>query len=657
MSSLARPQRRWRSPVVAAMGALLAIGPWVAGANGVVTPVRPLRGESWEGRCGALRELRVGGAVVCTHGADPAPPGVDPQQPWQAPRPGQSSVAPPQPLTAESTAPVPCYGDGTSGNRVQALYAYPADNPDRYAQVLPSIRQWAADADAVFAKSAAATGGTRHIRFVTDAACALVVERVALTASGDDTFADTMAELAAAGYTRSDRKYVVWVDSTVLCGIAGYYPDDAAGQDNANNGNPSIPATVARIDSDCWGLGGRGQSVEAHELMHMLGAVEPTAPHATVFGHCTDDADRMCYADGSPQAIHDVCPPSNEALFDCGHDDYFNTQPRQGGYLATHWNAASSTFLATEEPPPRTGGPAPGTKPTVRLAGGDRAATAVAISRATFPADASASAAVLASSRSFADALAGTPLAVARAGPLLLTSTDQLDGSVASELHRVLPGGHTVYVLGGEAALSPNVADEVDRLGYRVERLGGATRFATAVAIAEHGLHNPTVLFEATGLSFPDALSGGTAAALLRGAVVLTDGSRQSPDTASYLAAHPTTRRYALGGPAALADPTADPIVGADRYDTAVRVAEQLFARAPTIGVASGAAFPDALAGGAHIAVAGGPMLLVAPNGSLPAPVYTYARAHTAQVHDAYLYGGPAAISEAIRAALADAIT
>jgi hypothetical protein len=650
------PRRWWHGAVVAIAAALLAAGPTVPGAIGSDASAPSTIG--WRGGCGALQEMQIDGSTVCTHGSDPAPAGVDVGRPWEPPRPAQSSVPPPQPLTAAAApAPVPCYGDGTSGNRVQALYAYPADRPDRYDQVVASIRQWAADADAVFAKSAATTGGTRHVRFVTDAACTLVVERVPLTTAGDDTFENTIAELGAAGYTRPDRKYLVWVDSTVLCGIAAYYPDDRAGQDNANNGDPSIRGTVARVDSGCWGFGGRGESVEAHELMHMLGAVEPSAPHATLFGHCTDDADRMCYADGSPQAIQDVCPAADEALFDCDHDDYFNTEPPSGSYLATHWNAARSSFLAAEEPSPGGTGPAPGTKPTTRIAGEDRAATAVAISRATFPTDRSASAAVLASIRSFADALAGTPLAIAKEGPLLLTSGDRLDGRVALELRRVLAGGHTVYVLGGEAALGPTVAGQVTELGYRVERLGGATRFATAVAIADRGLDNPTVVFEATGLAFPDALSGGTAAALLHGAVLLTDGSRQAPDTAAYLAMHPATRRHALGGPAAAADPAAAPIVGADRYDTAVRVAGELFGGPPTIGVASGVSFPDALAGGAHIAAAGGPMLLVPPTGALPAPVQTYTRAHKDTLRDAFVYGGVAAIGEDIRAALAAAIT
>jgi len=251
-------------------------------------------------------------------------------------------------------APVlPCYGDGSAGNRVQAIYAVPAGTVDRYATVAPSIERWAAEADAVFSGSARQTGGDRHIRFVTTSNCTLVVQKVNLTALGDDTFTNTMTELAAQGYDRTDRKYLVWMDSTVMCGIGGYYLDDQPGQDNVNNG--LAPGSVARIDSGCWGLGSQGRSVEAHELMHTLGAVQPSAPNSTALGHCDDDADRMCYDDGSPGLVlRNVCPAENEALFDCNHDDYFSTFPPAGNYLATHWNTAVSSFLEPAPPPART---------------------------------------------------------------------------------------------------------------------------------------------------------------------------------------------------------------------------------------------------------------------------------------------------------------
>ena len=93
-----------------------------------------------------------------------------------------------------------------------------------------------------------------------------------------------------------------------------------------------------------------------------------------------------------------------------------------------------------------------------RLSGPDRFATAIAVSRDSFPEDDSAAAVVLARGddpNGFADALAGGPLAVDRDGPLLITNPDQLFDAVAAEIDRVLPDGATVYLLGGTGGAVP----------------------------------------------------------------------------------------------------------------------------------------------------------------------------------------------------------
>src|SRR4051812_3367065 len=234
--------------------------------------------------CGHFRIVPTpDGRALCTHGPDPAPAGVDYRVPRHPVAPGQAQglifTDPPgaAPSKAAAAPGIGCYGTGQDGNRVQAVYAFPADHPDRYAKMLPSIRQWAAETDAVYQGSAPQRGGTRRIRFVTDPNCSLVVARVALSSAGDDSLDTTIAELTAQGYNHSDRKYLVWMDSTELCGIATYYADDRPTADNFNNGRSGIPGSVARIDAGCWGLASRGESVESHELMHSLGAVMPTA--------------------------------------------------------------------------------------------------------------------------------------------------------------------------------------------------------------------------------------------------------------------------------------------------------------------------------------------------------------------------------------------
>ena len=149
-------------------------------------------------------------------------------------------------------------------------------------------------------------------------------------------------------------------------------------------------------------------------------------------------------------------------------------------------------------------------------------------------------------------------------------------------------------------------------------------------------------------------LSGGAAAVETGGAVLLTNGSTQSGATAGYLAAHPGATRYALGGQAAAADPSAIAIVGTDRYDTSAKVADRFFATPASFAFASGLAFPDALAGGAHVASKGGPMMLVNAAAPIPSSGWVFLADHKDSIAKGWAYGGSSAVGTAV---IGDAVT
>jgi len=204
---------------------------------------------------------------------------------------------------------------------------------------------WAGQVDGEFSQSAAESGGDRHVRFVTNSDCSLNVAHVVLSPTGDDSFDNETKELIALGYDQPWRKYLVWTDATVYCGIASLAFDDSAKPTNANN----VYSSYGRVDQGCWGR--TDHLSEAHELMHGLGGVQLSAPHSTGHGHCTDEYDVMCYADAAGVALIYPCVPEHEWLFDCQHDDYFNANPAAGSYLATHWNTARSEFLLDPNAP------------------------------------------------------------------------------------------------------------------------------------------------------------------------------------------------------------------------------------------------------------------------------------------------------------------
>ena len=293
-------------------------------------PSKRERARQWENKCAGPDGVKLPQSRECTHGGDPAPPGFSITRGVQPLSQAQARRA---------SAEVVCEGDGEIGSRVQVLYGHASNVASRYNAFLASFRAWAADADTMLDASAAETGGSRHWRLATTG-CIIDVTEVTLSPSGDDTFDNTISELQAQGYDRADRKYLIFVDTTSagICGIGTLWGDDTPSQANWNNFGPSY----ARVDAGCW----NGHTA-AHEMMHNLGGVQLSSPNTSGGFHCIDEYDIMCYSDSPyyPSMRYD-CPQSvHENRFDCGHNDYFDTNPANGSYLSQHWNAANNQFL------------------------------------------------------------------------------------------------------------------------------------------------------------------------------------------------------------------------------------------------------------------------------------------------------------------------
>lgn len=91
-------------------------------------------------------------------------------------------------------------------------------------------------------------------------------------------------------------------------------------------------------------------------------------------------------------------------------------------------------------------------------------------------------------------------------------------------------------------------------------------------------------------------------------------------------------------------------VAGANRYETACQASQHAFpAGAPTVVIATGANWPDALGGGALAAALGGPILLTDAS-ALPTSVID--EIERLGAGDAYILGGPGAVSADVEAAL-----
>lgn len=123
-----------------------------------------------------------------------------------------------------------------------------------------------------------------------------------------------------------------------------------------------------------------------------------------------------------------------------------------------------------------------------RFAGDDRYATAHRIAR-TFAPD-KIETVYLASGVNFADAVAAAP-SVTRDTPLILTTPDELHDEARRFLtdeNRTVSG---VTILGGTAAISSEVEDEINELGIDTDRIAGADRYETAALIARRAFSAP----------------------------------------------------------------------------------------------------------------------------------------------------------------------
>lgn len=307
-----------------------------------------------------------------------------------------------------------------------------------------------------------------------------------------------------------------------------------------------------------------------------------------------------------------------------------------------------------------------------RLSGADRYATAATIAKATFG---SASAAYLARSDGFADALAANYLAGHGQVPVLLASTTTVPPVTIDTLKAL--GATTVHLLGGTTALGPEVESALRTAGFSVDRIGGADRFETAAAMArlpgaaavgvDGGMRKTAIV--SSGRTFPDALAAGPIVFGQHYPQLLSEPSGLSPATISALTDLGIQNVLLTGGTAALSDAVelqikgmgiaVARVAGATRYDTSIALADlavdQLGFTAGHLDVATGESFPDALTGGAHSGKSRTPLILTAKT-ALPAGASGYLQRRGAGITDGHIFGGRTAVEGAVKYQIDEAI-
>ncbi len=506
------------------------------------------------------------------------------------------------PTAGRSPVTPPCEPDGPSVQMVHAVPDGQPGSPDAEARLVEAAAWLNGDVVA----AAQADGGMRQVRFATDADCRVSVVRVTYRADPGvmDVVVAIRDALQAAGHARPDRLYLTWADGQAAapeddgtCGLANRRRDDRPAPEGQA---PDTPLYGMLLD-DC--ADPRTSPGMLHELFHMLGAAQESAPHFAGAGHVSDGHDLMAVgADGT------ACPdPQAAFLADCGNDDYFAIDPAPGTYLATHWNAADSAYLShagPDVPPVDPADPA-----DLRFAQPDVASRAAAVAQARVPADSPVPArVVLARDDEVADSLAASVLL--GDAVLLYTATGALPDATAQELRRLLGVNQglgttalPVTILGGTGAVSAEVEQAVAGIdpAIVVDRVQGPSRVETAIAIADASGADPTTVALARAGGTPQNPTAGWADAIAAGAyladegipLLLTPTDQLHPAVRSWLDGQDVATSVVLGGEAAIASTVASQLpgdvvrlAGAGRDGTAADVNRAWAGRGTDVAVA-----------------------------------------------------------------------
>lgn len=191
-----------------------------------------------------------------------------------------------------------------------------------------------------------------------------------------------------------------------------------------------------------------------------------------------------------------------------------------------------------------------------RIEGLDRYETAVAIGQKMTKANKTV---FLASGLDYADAISAGPASALSGTPVLLSQNATLPVATKNALTNW--GITNVTILGGTGAISQGIEDTLTGMGIVVNRLGGLDRYETNLNINNKYFMNPTKVYVASGIDYPDALTGALLAAHNNTTIVLTSKNQTNPSLTSYITGNPISEVVILGGPGAVSEAVKNSII------------------------------------------------------------------------------------------------
>ena len=257
---------------------------------------------------------------------------------------------------------------------------------------------------------------------------------------------------------------------------------------------------------------------------------------------------------------------------------------------------------------------------------------------------------IIASGTDFADALSATYLANKKNAPILITAGDtkSIIDPIYSFIDKSSVKGATVFIIGGVNVVPETVVNTLKAKGYNVKRLAGRNRFLTNIEVLKEAGVKEELLI-ASGTDYADALS----ASAVGKPILLVPGKAagMTADQKNYLKTLSLKNGYVIGGANAVSSGiekdakafmNVQRVMGQNRFETSVAVAEKFFKKPTAVAVAYGLNYPDGLCGGPLALAYGCPLLLTAD--TRPDAAVNYAK--SVSVKSAVTFGGASLVSD-----------
>lgn len=191
-----------------------------------------------------------------------------------------------------------------------------------------------------------------------------------------------------------------------------------------------------------------------------------------------------------------------------------------------------------------------------------------------------------------------------------------------------------------------------------VARAAGKNRFATAAEISRSMRTKPSVVFLANGMNYADALAGVPIAKSMNAPILLTNTDTLPAETLAEIKRLGAKNVILLGGKDVISDKVVstlkangcntDRIEGADRFETAVKIAKTFNPSPSDVFFVYGFNFADALSVGAAAGKMGAPIIYLRTDGTIDKATAAYLADLKKQgcVSNAYVIGGEKVISK-----------